>query len=197
LPGPKLAAPRLDALSPGDRAAVIAIYHQLGGILRQPVLRPGGSDFVAATPDGTVAAIELDEELHFNRYRELTLKANWYRDVSWANEYTARCRSAEPRCLRDGTWGRRWTTARSEALFGPAGPPGQLDGLGAPRWKQRAIYDAMKDLAALSAGPPLARLSIFDCLGGPKLEAVLDGSASVTPAILQQHVAERLIGPAT
>ncbi len=57
-------APRLDALSADLRAAVVTLYRELGGHQDQPVLRPGAWDLALA--GGVV--VELDEELHFNRY---------------------------------------------------------------------------------------------------------------------------------
>jgi hypothetical protein len=37
-----------------------------------------------------------------------------------------------------------------------------LEGVGSPRWKQRALYDAMRDLAAVSGVVKLARVAVFD-----------------------------------
>jgi hypothetical protein len=51
------------------------------------------------------------------------------------------------------------------------GPPGDLDGAGAPRWKQRALYDAMKDTArsAGAGAAVLARVSVWDPVAGATL----------------------------
>jgi hypothetical protein len=40
------------------------------------------------------------------------------------------------------------------------GAAGDLDGEGAPRWKQRALYDAIKDTAPAALGVALARVSV-------------------------------------
>jgi hypothetical protein len=178
--------------------ALVSLYRQLGGVQGGPKLRPGSWDLSVSPASGPALAVELDEELHFNRYREQTLRAPWYRDVHWASEYTVQCKRHEPRCLQAGTWGKRWTTPSCEQLFGDAGPAGQLAGPGAPRWKQRALYDAIKDLAALiGSGPRLARLSIYDQIGGRPLEAYLNRSAALEPALLSDLIEKRTIGPPT
>ena len=47
------------------RASVMALYFELGGQQERPVLRPGA--WHLALNGGVV--VELDEELHLNRYR--------------------------------------------------------------------------------------------------------------------------------
>jgi hypothetical protein len=86
----------------------------------------------------------------------------------------------EDRCLRDGRSQQRWSNASSARQFS-GGAVGDLRA-GAPRWKQRAFYDALKDTAP-SAGPELslARLSIYDLLDGSVLDDVLAGRAQVYP----------------
>lgn len=46
--------------------------------------------------------------------------------------------------------------------FGEGGAAGDLLGAGSPRWKQRAFYDFVKDLAPLCANISVARLAIWD-----------------------------------
>lgn len=65
---------------------------------------------------------------------------------------------------------------------GPGGRRGArtIQSLGAPRWKQRALYDAMKDAFALgSTEHRLARLSVYDQVEGIEIGALLDGQAVV------------------
>ena len=50
---------------------------------------------------------------------------------------------------------------------------------GAPRWKQRALYDAMKDAAAATGQVRLARVSIYDRVEGHALNDVLYGRVEV------------------
>ncbi|WP_435868707.1 DUF7255 family protein [Arthrobacter burdickii] len=64
----------------------------------------------------------------------------------------------------------------------------------APRWKQRALYDSVKDAAALSnIGFRLARLSVFDTIEGTTFASLLDGSATISPSSLRQYVEGRLL----
>lgn len=138
-------APRLADLTPDLASSVLDTFRKLDGTSDTPNLRPGSWDLTFA---GTLV-VELDEELHFNRYRALTLGEPWAASLPWCADYARLCRSHEPYCLNAGKWGKRWTNLSCEAMFGPPDNPGQFDAGGAPRWKQRALYDAMKDAAAL------------------------------------------------
>lgn len=166
-------APRLHSLDAESADAVLGLYRALGGTLEAPALRPGPWDLVFA--DGLV--VELDEELHFNRYRSVTLGAPWAPTNPWTVDYLQRCHEQETACLAAATWGKRWTNPSCERLFGIADPPGVLGAAGAPRWKQRALYDAMKDAAAAVGAVRLARLATHDDLGGVTLGAALERRA--------------------
>jgi hypothetical protein len=156
---------------------LLSIYRQLGGLLALPAWRPGTWDLVF---DGGLV-VELDEELHFNRYRAMTLDASWGSDLPWTDEYRAYCAEFEGRCLAAGCWGKRWTNDSSARMF-TGGPAGDLAAGGAPRWKQRALYDALKDTTAVAGvGLSLARLSIFDKVDGVALDDVLQERGSIDP----------------
>jgi hypothetical protein len=137
-----------------------------------PSLRPGPWDL---SFDGIL--IELDEELHFNRYRATALEHCAASPLPWAESYLEACGQHEADCLRAGRWGQRWGNKSSVRMFGDAAEPGHLDAPGgAPRWKQRAIYDAMKDaVAASTADVRVARLSVWDEVSGEFLGKVLEG----------------------
>jgi hypothetical protein len=63
-------------------------------------------------------------------------------------------------------------------VFGPPGTPGALDGRGSPRWKQRALYDAVKDITGLESRTlRFCRLSVWDRIGDLKLGDALAGAA--------------------
>lgn len=144
--GPAPSSPRLSTLPAELAAEVLRTYRNLGGVLAAPNPRPGGWDM--ALEDGPI--IELDEELHFNRYRLMTLDASGYSGRAWAEEYRQHCIAHEDECLAAGRWGKRWTNESCAAMFGSAAEAGEFDGAGAPRWKQRALYDALKDAATLA-----------------------------------------------
>lgn len=136
--------------------------------------------------------VELDEELHFNRYRSVTLKAADLAELPWQDAYLDFCGRYEERCLQAGKWGKRWTTPSCEAMFGAAGDPGALHEAGAPRWKQRALYDAFKDIAASDSRTwRLARISVWDEIDGVRLGDALSAGAPVDPAQLRDVVTRR------
>jgi hypothetical protein len=64
---------------------------------------------------------------------------------------------------------------------------------GAPRWKQRALYDAIKDLWALENQVQFARLSIYDAVGGVLLGSVLEGRAAANSDALQDLLQTRTL----
>ena len=183
--------PRIDALDPSLRAEVQGLLEEFGGDPREgPPLRPGAWDLVF---DGRIV-VELDEELHFNRYRSVTLRAGWADVLPWQDSYLELCREREPDCLAAAKWGKRWTNPSCERLFGTASAPGNFENGGAPRWKQRALYDAMKDAAVLSGqGISLIRLSTHDVVGTARLDDVLRGKADCDLDALGQLVAERTL----
>jgi len=140
------APPRVTLLPPARREAIVDLYAVLGGRADPASLRPGSWDL--AFEAGVV--VELDEELHFNRYRLATLVPRWTEQLPWRSRYTTFCTERESECLAAGRWGRRWTNPSCEGHFGAPDPPGQLVPAGSPRWKQRALYDAIKDAAGIA-----------------------------------------------
>lgn len=167
-------APRAESLPSPLRDDVLELYRALDGRSERPALRPGAWDLALASG----AVVELDEELHFNRYRAVTFDRAWSARLPWRDDYLAMCHAHEQDCVRAGSWGKRWTNSSCEAMFGPAGSAGELDA-GAPRWKQRALYDAIKDAqAAAGGGRSLVRLSVHDRVGGTTLGVVLEARAA-------------------
>ena len=171
---------------------LLELYRSLGGKEREPTLRPGAWDLVFR---GAVF-VELDEELHFNRYRRLTLEPEWAALLPWHADYLKFTLDYEHGCLAAGRWGKRWTNDSCETLFGAADPPGDFTRVGAPRWKQRALYDAMKDLIALKTPEmSLVRLATVDVVAGVKLGDALEGRAALDPAALADLVGRRASRP--
>ena len=62
---------------------------------------------------------------------------------------------------------------------------------GAPRWKQRALYDAIKDASAHANDLRFARLSIYDEVSGAPLGAALSGRHSIDTDELLELLAAR------
>lgn len=180
--------PRAVDLSPERLEDLARLYRALGGTNSSPQLRPGAWDL--AFEGGLV--VELDEELHFNRYRRATLEPDWTVELPWRRDYLALTVEHEAGCLAAGRWGKRWTNPSCEALFGPADPPGVFVSGGAPRWKQRALYDAMKDAAATDApNLRLARITTLDLVGTVQLGAVLEGRSEIDMDALRHLLEER------
>jgi hypothetical protein len=172
-------APRLQDIDDDLREQELEMYRSLGGTAAKPNLRPGVWDIALA--DGRV--VELDEELHFNRYRLATLRELHLSSLPWCSDYQDQCVAREQDCLRAGRWGKRWVNDSTAAMFGPAAEPGDLIApSGAPRWKQRALYDAMKDLSTMQAqAPSVVRLSVHDIIAGARLGAALEHHTEVDP----------------
>lgn len=170
--------PRLRVASlPHDaQAHLFQLYRELGGVLDSlPSYTTGGWDIVLA--DGRV--VELDEEQHFNRYRAVSLQQEATPEFPWCAQYLDYSRHYENDCLRVASRTGFWSKLNAERMFGPSGPRGILEGAGSPRWKQRALYDATKDIAALHGVIRLARLSVWDTVDGVPLGTVLTGLAEV------------------
>ena len=159
---------------------------ELGGILAAPKLAPGSWDI--AYSNGSV--VELDEDMHFNRYRLTTLDAPWAPQLPWAKDYRGYSVRGEG---RSGAGGKRWTNPSAEKMFGSADPDGVFGQHGAPRWKQRALYDSMKDAAAAAGNVRLARVSIYDVVEGRPLNEVLYGRAKVAPEAVAELVIRRMV----
>jgi hypothetical protein len=135
------------------------VYRSLDGIL-WPIrlnLRHWDMEF-----DGI--AVELDEYLHFNRYRKITLESASYERLPRfpLKDYQCYCSKREERCLKAGGYRGKWSNKASEAQFGKASQPKDLSGKGSPRWKQRAFYDFIKDLSPLLIHVPVVRVAVWD-----------------------------------
>ncbi|SIB35356.1 Uncharacterised protein [Mycobacteroides abscessus subsp. abscessus] len=170
------------ATLPGEAQHQLSeLYVELGGVSGPiPTPRPGGWDI--ALPDGRV--VELDEEQHFNRYRELTLRYDWASRLPWCSEYRDYSQRYEFVCKRVASGGAFWSSPVAERMFGCAD---------SSRWKQRALYDATKDMAALHGIIRMARLSVWDTVDGAVLGNVVAGLSDVKPGSLMALVNERTV----
>lgn len=164
--------PGLADLTDSTQAEALRLYRALGGRHDPPKLSPGPWDIVV---DGIL--VELDEQLHFNRYRRVTLESASYSAVPSfpAELYRRFCDRYEPVCLKAAASQGRWMNPATESHFGPSGPRGDLSGAGASRWKQRALYDFIKDVAPHRL--PMARVSIWDVIPGTS-EVTIEAAAN-------------------
>jgi hypothetical protein len=186
-PAAQMPRPKVAQLPTPVVRELMQLYCRLGGLLEDPALRPGKWDLAF---DGSLM-VELDEELHFNRYRAATLGTSWSVRLPWADAYRLYCEEHEARCVSAGSWGQRWTNESAARMFS-GGPEGDFDRGGAPRWKQRALYDALKDTVVLLDGAPaLARVATHERIGEVSLGAVLDGLERVDPSAVRALVEAR------
>jgi hypothetical protein len=154
---------------------LLTTYRNLGGLLQSPALAPDDWDF--AFSDGFM--VELDEDLHFNRYRAATLRLPWAKELPWTSDYERQCVDGEEMCWKAGRVGGKWTSPSTVKMFGLGDPPGTFTSGGPPRWKQRALYDAVKDaFAAHSDRRRLARISIHDVISEVRVNDFLLGKQS-------------------
>lgn len=184
---PPPASLRMDMLPTEAQARVMHIYRALGGIQERPTLTPTSWD--CALAGGLV--VELDELQHFNRYRARTLEYAWALQIPWRAAYLGFCAIHESACIQTKASSKFWSTPKTELMFGTPSASKSLDGVGSPRWKQRALYDAMRDLAALNGVVKLARVSIFDDISGVPLGLALSGAARLDLNALSDFIAER------
>ncbi len=158
----KLSFPRLqDVARAGYEDLVNGVYKSLGGVLTSAELNLRSWDL-----EFEGIAVELDEQLHFNRYRTITLEATAYAElpVFPLDAYRRYCAEFEDECLRAGAYGGKWSNPSCERQFGVGSSQKILARAGAPRWKQRAFYDFVKDLCPLVLGIKLARVAIWDSI---------------------------------
>ncbi len=189
-----------DVRSVGVEAAIESVYQNLGG---------GGSSLEDVFSglrnlrawdievDGI--ALELDEALHFNRYRATTLRSALYAGLKGfpLTAYQKYCAEYESECLSSGSYGGKWSNPSCERQFGSAAVAGNLEGGGSPRWKQRAFYDFVKDLSPLFSGLRLARIAVWDQIpDGKQIRRVADilkNPSASSPDTLLRHVRARVI----
>jgi hypothetical protein len=177
-------------MPPEAAERVLDLYRALGGSAEEfVVFRPGVWDIVLA--DGLI--VELDEEQHFNRYRRATLQPVWTEALPWGVDYRRYSEEHETAALRKASRGGYWASPSTERMFGPADAPGVFDSSGAPRWKQRALYDAMRDAVAAAGAVRLSRVAVWDVIGDTTLARVLDGRAEVDHDALADLVARRTL----
>lgn len=171
---------------------LMACFREMGGVPARPALAPRGWDMQADD-----LLVEFDEDLHFNRYRSLSLGTPGSPALPWSEPYGHYVVEMEGLCLRAGSHGGKWANPSSDRMFGGSDGEGILWPLGSSRWKQRAVYDALKDAYALhSSGVSLARVSIYDEIGGMNVNWATRREVLLEPVVLRDFMESRTV-PAT
>jgi hypothetical protein len=150
---------------------IFKIYKKLGGVLDEFPSRFRGWDVEIRNH-----VIMLDDERHFNRYRLETFESNLYEKIKFPlDDYKNYCKTYEEICLRAATWSEKWSSFAAVEQFGEAGPEGDLNSVGAPKWKQRAYYDFVRDVTQLITDYKVIRVSIWDRIGDGTVDDLLTG----------------------
>ncbi|MDF2157731.1 hypothetical protein [Algoriphagus sp. CAU 1675] len=138
------------------------IFEDLGGVGDLPLLERLKFDFKINRH-----LFIYDSELHFNRYRLITLRSELYENLSFPffESHKRLCRNYEKDCLKSGLQQRIWDGPPvAKSWFGQASEPGDFSGFGASGWKLTAYNDAQIDLQSRIHGYKLVRLSPYETL---------------------------------
>ena len=138
------------------------ILEDLGGNGSLPLLEKLKFDFKIGR-----FLILWDEEIHFNRYRLMTLRSSLYEEFnfSFSEGLKRLCRTYEKEALKSGMNTRIWSGPPiAKTLFGMASEPGDFSGNGATGWKLQAYNDAQIDLQTRIHGYKLIRLTPFETI---------------------------------
>lgn len=174
-------------LGAAQQRAFAPAFSDLGGLEEARGVFTAG-DWDLADDDGMF--LEFDEASHFHRYRALTLTMPWSVQLPWAEDYHGYCANYEGKARVD----RRFWTWPAEKQFGTASPKRDFTGNGGPRWKQRALYDAVRDAVALHTdGIGLIRISVYDKIDGVPLRKLLKPGKLLDPGKLAELVKRRRI----
>ncbi|WPR77442.1 hypothetical protein [Algoriphagus sp. NG3] len=138
------------------------IYGDLGGVGQIPLLKKLKFDFKLGRH-----LVLYDEEIHFNRYRLISYRSDFYSEMNFPFTETQKrlCRTYERDCLKVGLQQRVWNgPPLARHSFGEAGEPGDFSGNGASGWKLIAYNDAQVDLQTRIHGYKLFRIAPYETL---------------------------------
>ncbi|WP_020532769.1 DUF7255 family protein [Flexithrix dorotheae] len=140
-------------------AMIKYVYEELGGTGDMQEIQPPQWQL-----EFEGLAVELDEQLHFNKYRRTSLRSQVYDDYKSVsvNNYRTFCRKFDKECLKSGLSGSNWTDSFAEKHFGKAEERGDLGGNGSPKWKLRAFQDFLKDVSARILPIRFIRIAIWE-----------------------------------
>lgn len=159
-----------DLMSSNYYKEIKEIYSKLNGQLNTPPTRFGSWDINLKE-----FIIELDEERHFNRYRLVTLNSDFYlnHNLFDKDSYKEFCITHESDCIKSASWGKNWKNNSTEKQFGTSSEPKDFSGNGSSRWKQRAYYDFVKDVASKVIDIPILRISIWENFESGSIDSLI------------------------
>ncbi|CAD5256745.1 MULTISPECIES: hypothetical protein [unclassified Imperialibacter] len=154
------------------RPQIDDIYNKLGGQLTGGITEIE----VPAYPivfEGKV--IVGNDELAYNRYAAVCLRAPFYSDIEGLNveAFLRYCRQFEVGCKKVGLIAGVWSNPVSNKHFGEASDPGDFFGNGSSGWKMLAFQHLLRDMLAKLDGYEVLHFSIYDqIMSGGKLLTV-------------------------
>jgi hypothetical protein len=149
-------------LNQKGKAWLQQIYDELGGIGNLPLLEKLKFDFKLNRN-----LFVYNDELHFNRYRLITLRSDLYSEFNFQfTEGVKRVsRTFEKECLKVGMQERIWNGSPfSKVCFGKASEAADFTRNGSPGWKLTAYNDAQMDLQSRIHGYKIFRLYPYETL---------------------------------
>lgn len=172
------------------RAEIVNLYRELGGVLDIQDFKSGKWDIVCK--DGLT--FEVDEDLHFNEYRAATFRGSWASQLPWRESYMNFSARFREKCLGAGGYGGKWQNPSTDKMFGGSDPAKTFTNLGSSRWKQRALYDSVKDAYAIyTSGASLVRISIHDEIDGVNVGLALNKGHTLNPDGLRTLIEQRTV----
>lgn len=169
------------------------MYRELGGIKDSfPSFKKTGHIISPNT------IIVLDDYLHFNRYRTITLRSPFYEKMPHfplAN-YRRYCRNNEKECIKSGLQKGIWDNRESDFYFGPSSEAGDFFKNGSGGWKLIAFQDYLEDVASYLLNYKLLRLSVYDNFLAEgkifRLDNILDRPNHLLQPQLLQYIQRKL-----
>lgn len=112
------------------------------------------------------AYIIFHDSLTFNKYRNLTLRSEFYDEFEGFSmqNYRRFCRANESKCLSAGSAGGLWTNAEAEHYFGKSQDRGDLGLSGSAQWKKHAFEQFLFDVVAKVENKKVVYISIYDVI---------------------------------
>lgn len=147
----------------------------------------------------TKSIILLYDQLHFNRYRNITLQSSLYSKIPGYPKSNLQryCRMHEKECLKSGMRSGLWTSGEAEDHFGQASASGDFFGNGAPGWKLQAFKDYLRDFSAFASGYKIIPVAVHDHLMVEgkliKISSILTSRHSNHEEFLLRHIKRRML----
>lgn len=140
---------------------LLEAYGNLGGLMDPPDIK-----FTVSFMEFGRFCVQLDEAIHFNRYRAKTLRSAFYEKLASfpTMKYRTYCRKYEVECLKAGTSKPYWTNDEAEKHFGKSQHSGDLGLNGSAGWKMTAFKDFLTDLICRKRKIRLLRIPVWDDL---------------------------------